>query len=176
VDIRTALVTDGKPTIASQPGQRALDDPPVASQFLACFHATSCYPRPDAAPAKEPAAAERIVTFVGMELTGSLARPAPLAPHGDYGVYEFGEHLGIVHVGTGERHGEWHAVRVGDEVPLGAGTTPVYGVRAGLLAPFLAATLAESRQVRDQSIRPALPSSSSRRDVDGSIRRPFASP
>ena len=114
MDIRTALVTDGKPTIASQPGQRALDDPPVASQFLACFHATSCYPRPDAALAKEPAAAGKIVTFVGMELTGSLARPAPLAPHGDYGVDEFGEHLGIVHVGTGERHGEWHAVRVGD--------------------------------------------------------------
>jgi hypothetical protein len=97
-----------------------------------------------------------------MELTGPLARPAPLAPHGDDGVDEFDEHLGIVHVGTGERHGEWHAVRVGDEVPLGAGTTPVYGVRAGLLAPFLAATLAESRQARDQSIRPALPSSSSR--------------
>ena len=136
MDIRTALVAGGEPTIASQPGQRTLDDPPVASQFLACFHTTSCYPRPDAAPAKEPAAAGKVVPFVGVEFTGALARPAPLAPHGDDGVDELGEHLGVVHVGTGERHGEWHPTRVGDEVTLGAGTNPVYRVRAGFLAPF----------------------------------------
>ena len=39
---------------------------------------------------------------------------------------------------------------------------PVYGVGAGLLAPFLAVTLAESRQALDQSIKPTLPSLSRR--------------
>ncbi len=44
---------------------------------------------------------------------------------------------------------------------LGAGASTIYGVGTGLFSPFLAGTLAESKDALDQSMRPSLPSLSS---------------
>nr|CAA53587.1 unnamed protein product [Leifsonia xyli subsp. cynodontis] len=53
------------------------------------------------------------------------------------------------------------SVAVGQDMVLGAPFPTIRGVRSSEIAPLFARTLTESRQVLDQSIMPAWPSSSS---------------
>jgi hypothetical protein len=67
-----------------------------------------------------------------------------------------------VAVGRAEHDRERDAVPVHEQVTLRAGAAPVGRIRPGLFAPLLAGMLAESSAARDQSMRPRLPSRSSR--------------
>ena len=61
-------------------------------------------------------------------------------------------------VGGRDSRRERDASPVDQQVVLRAGAAPVYGVGAGLLAPLLAGTRAESSDALDQSMRSARPS------------------
>lgn len=136
MDIRPALVADAKPPEAGKPGQRTLHDPPVAAQPLARVDAASRYPRLDAAPAEEPAAAWKVVTLIRVELVGSPPGPSLRTLDGFDPIHKFLEDLGIVDLGAAERYGERHAAPIDDDVALGAGPAAVYRVGAGLLSPL----------------------------------------
>jgi hypothetical protein len=56
-----------------------------------------------------------------------------------------------MHIGRREDDSEWDATPVDEEMALRARFAAIRRIRAGLLAPLLAGTLAESREARDQS-------------------------
>ena len=88
-----------------------------------------------------------------MELRGPFSGSPLRTLYGLDCIYQVLEDLRVVDLGSGEHGGEWYAASVHDEVALGAGTSAVYGIRAGLLSPFFAGMLAESTDALEQSMR-----------------------
>lgn len=165
MDIRSSFVAHREPTVAREPGERALHDPPVMTELLARIDPPPCDARLDAAPSERFAAPREVVALVGVQLRGALARPSRSTRRTldrlD-AVHEPFEDLGVVDVGGGERYGERDAPSVRNKVALRARFAAIRRVLSDLLAPLLAGTLAESRHARDQSMRSASPSRSSK--------------
>ena len=107
-------------------------------------------------------AAGEIVALIGMDLVRPPSWYSDRGPDRFDGLYEPLEDLGVVDVGPGQDHRERQTLTVDQEMALGARPTSVYRVRTGFLAPFFAGTQAESNDALDQSMRPSLPSLSSR--------------
>jgi hypothetical protein len=104
VDVRPPFVAYAKTPATGKPRQCPLYYPPVASQLLATLDAPSGYPRLYASLSQEPSAARVIVAFGGVELFGPSARSASLTLYRCDRVDEIFGHLGVVHVGAGERY------------------------------------------------------------------------
>src|SRR4051812_45924589 len=68
VDVGPALVADGEPAVAGEPGQGPLNDPAVATEPLAGVDAASGDPRDDPASAEIASAAREVVALVGVQL------------------------------------------------------------------------------------------------------------
>jgi hypothetical protein len=160
-DVEPALVADGQPAEAGEPGQRALDHPPVPTQAFAALDIPSRDARDDTPPAAGAAAARVVIPFIGVQLARALARPPGALVDGRHGVEQRFEKAAVVDVRGAEQEGERDAARVHEDVPLGAGLAAVGRVRAGRFAPLLAGTLALSSEQRRQSIAFARPSRSS---------------
>jgi hypothetical protein len=163
VDVIPPLVAHRKPTVARKPRQRTLHHPPVPSELLArvdppAGDAGGYAPLPERLPA-----AREVVCLVGVQLRGTLARPAGaptrLADRRN-GVHRLHQHLRVVDVGSAEDYRERDAPSVRNNVALRARFCLIRRIRAGSLAPLLAGTLAESKEARSQSIRSASPSRS----------------
>jgi hypothetical protein len=96
-----------------------------------------------------------------VHLLRALARATSRAFDRLYGVHEFLEDVRVVDVGRSEDHRERDAPSVRNNVvALRAQFALIRRVRAGPLAPLLAATLAESSEARSQTIWSASPSRS----------------
>ena len=155
MDVASPLVAGDKPAEAADPGEGALDDPPVAAQLLAGIDATACDAGSDPPTTAGLSATAMVVGFVGVELVRAASRPAGLATNRWDVVEQFLERHAVVGVGAGQDEGEREAVPVGDQVALGAEPASVGRVRPRLVAPLLAARDALSMQARLQSIRSA---------------------
>ena len=102
MDVGAALVAQFEPAEAIEPGERALDHPPVAPQSLTRLDATPSDARSDAPFAQRPTAAQVIIALVCMQFHWTLARPpSSLATQSQRwdGVNGFFEPLGIVDIG-----------------------------------------------------------------------------
>ncbi len=71
-DVEPALVADGQPAQAGEPGQRALDHPAVPAEPLGVVDPASCDTWDDAPSAAGAAAAVVVVPFVGVQLGRTL--------------------------------------------------------------------------------------------------------
>jgi hypothetical protein len=160
-DVGPALVADGQPPEAGEPGQRALYHPAVAAQAFRALDPAPGDPGDDAPPAAGAAAAVVVVPFVGVQLARASARPAGALPDGLDRVEQGLEEPAVVHVRGAEQERERDAAGVDDDVPLGPGLAAVGRVRAGQLAPLLAGKDALSSEQRPKSIALARPSRSS---------------
>jgi hypothetical protein len=80
-EVGPALVANPEAAAAEQPGERALDDPPVSPQPLARIDPAPRDPRGNAASAQATAQVRGIVGLVSVELGRALARP-PRFPRG----------------------------------------------------------------------------------------------
>jgi hypothetical protein len=161
-DIEPPFVADGQAPEAREPCQGALDDPAMAAEALAALDAAPGDPRGDAPSSGGLAAAREVVALVGVELGRPPARAAGAVPDRRHRVDQRGEAPAVVLVRRAEGESERDAVRVGEDVALGAGLAAVGRVRARRLAPLLAANDALSSAARDQSTALARPSRSSR--------------
>ena len=161
-DILPAFVTDGEAAEASEPGQGSLDHPAMAAQALAAVDPAPSDAGLDAACATVPAATGVVVSLVGVQLAQAPARPASAPPHGRDRVQRRHQPHAVMKIGWAEKQTKRHAVAVCHKMTLGARLASIHRARARRLAPFLAGTLALSRQARLQSIRPA---SCSRRNI-----------
>lgn len=155
VDVEPALVADGEAAEAVDPGECALDDPPVLAQPLAALDATARNPVFDPAPEAGAAAAAMIIGLVGVQLVWPATRPARLASDGRDRVEQVLEGPAVVSVGAAQQEGERDAASVGDEVALGARLAAVRRVRACSGVSLLAAMEALSTHAWLLSIRSA---------------------
>ena len=158
MDVVAPLVAHLQPPVTVHPRQSSFHDPPVSSQLLAGVNAPPCYPR-GYAPLPECLAASReVVSLVGMQLLGTLARASTrrLADR-LYGIHGLFQDLRVVDVGRRVDHRERDASAVDHNMALRARFALIRRIGAGSLAPPGAATLAESKDARSQSIWSASP-------------------
>lgn len=93
MDIIPTFVADRKPAVLGEPCQRTFYDPPMPAQFLGAFHALSGY-APFYAPLSErPSALGVVVSLVGVQLLGALARSAARLSDRRDGIYGFFQEL-----------------------------------------------------------------------------------
>ena len=161
-DVGAALVADREPTVAGEPSERALHHPAVPAQALAAVHATPRDPRGDAALAAGAPAAAVVVRLVGVQLARPAARPPDALPDGRHRVEHRFQHPAVVPIRRGQGEGERDTAGVDQDMALGARPASVRGVRAGELAPLLAATAAPSSEQRPRSTAFARPKRSSK--------------
>src|SRR5215204_3303666 len=136
MDVVSALVAHLQPPEAVQPRQSPLHYPPVSAQLLPGFDAPPSYPRGYAPLPQGLAASRKVISLVGMQLVGSLARTPTrrLADRFD-GIDCLFQYLGVVNVGSRVDHGQRDASPIYHNMALRALFALICRVRAGLLAP-----------------------------------------
>lgn len=155
------LIADAEPAAAKQPGERALNHPPVAPQPLRRVDPSASKARGNAPSPQGATEGRGIVSLVGVEFGGTFARSSWLAPWTDDrgNRVDKGEQLGgVMGVGGREANGERDTIAIHHQVVLGARFASIHRGRSGLLAPFLARTLRLSRLARLQSTAASSPS------------------
>ena len=162
MNIGAALIADGEAAVAAEPGQCALHDPAVAAQAGAALDASSGDAWEDAPSAADLSAVERVIGLVRVQLGWPSSRPAAALADRLDSINHALEALAVVDVRRAEREGKGDAVRVGEDVALGARLAPIRRIWPGLFAPLLAGTLALSSAARLQSMALARPRRSSR--------------
>jgi hypothetical protein len=161
MDIGSSLIADRQPTKPVEPGQRALDDPAMPAQTRAGVDALARDTDPNMAASQRLTTARDVVALIGMQRDGPLAPPLIGLPNRRDGIEQLREDDRVVAIGSGQECGERDAGAVDHKMALAARFSPIRWIRAGALAPLLAAMLAESNDARLQSIWSASPKRSS---------------
>src|SRR5215212_7649684 len=103
-------------------------------------------------------ASREVVSLVGVQLLGAFARASTMRLANRFdGVYGLLQHLGVVDVGSRVDHRQRDAPSIYHNMALRALLSLIRRIRAGLLAPPGAGTLAESNDALCQSISSAFP-------------------
>ena len=121
-----------------EPGERALDDPSVASEPGAVVGLAARDDRFDAALPDESAVLVVVVATVGEQRLRSSARPAGASADGWYAVEQFQQLGDVVSVRAGERPGERQTAAVYEEMVLAARASAIDRAGTGFRAPFFA--------------------------------------
>jgi len=155
VDVVAALPSHAQPAVLVKPGDRALDDPPLATQARAVWRLWRRDHRRDVSRS------QLAMLDLGPVRTVSEQPPrapfrASTAPTDRRDRIDEADHLGdVVAVRSCQRRGERNPTRVSDQVVLGASAATVHRGRPRLEPPKTARTCEESITARDQSIRSA---------------------
>jgi hypothetical protein len=135
--------------------------PNAKASFATKFDPTPGDAGRDAPSPGRLAAAVVVVPFVGVQLGRAPTRAPGALPDRQHRVEQRFEEAAVVDVGRAEQERERDAVRVDQDVPLGAGLAAVGRVRPDVLAPFFAGKEALSSEQRPKSVAFARPSRSS---------------
>jgi hypothetical protein len=160
MEVGATLVADGEAAEAVEPGQGALNDPPMSAQFLAGVDALPRNADADMALGQGAAAAGDVIGLVGMALVWPLAAPTRRGLDGRNGVPHGLEDDRGVAVSPRQECREWLATSFDHNMALRARFAAIRRVGTDDVAPLLAGMLAESSEARLQSIRSASPSRS----------------
>ena len=170
MDVITTLIADGKSPIAVQPGESALNHPPVSAQLLAALHPFTCYAALDPSLAQRLTASRYVIRFVTMPLLRALSRASFLtfgALDRLNAVYHLLEHHTVMDVSTSQCHRKRYSFGFDHNMAFRARFALICGVapnRSGFGIPLftpLALTVSLSRLALDQSILSASPRRSS---------------
>jgi hypothetical protein len=156
-----AFPSRGQAAVVAEPGETALDDPPVTAQSLRGLDTLSGDLGGDAALAEPSAQVVVVVALVRVELRRFPATGPAAGCDVGYRLHQGDECVAVVGVGGAECDGEGQSVGVGQQVEFAAALAPVDRVWPGVVAPFFARREAASTTVRDQSSMPSSPSRSS---------------
>src|SRR3954454_13086174 len=109
-----ALVADGQPAVAGQPGEGALDDPAMAAQPGAGLDTAAGDARSDPPSAQPRPQMLVVIALVGVQLGRTPAPRTAPGPDGRNGLHQRDQRLTVV--GVGRRHGH------GQRQPGGVGS------------------------------------------------------
>ena len=149
-DVGAPFVADGDAAEAGEPSERTLDHPSVSAKTLAALDATPGDPRNDRSLAQRLPAVCKVVALVGVQLGRAAPWPARTLADRRHGIDQRLQQLAVVPVGWRDLQGEGDAIGIDEDVTLGARLAAIRRVRAGLLAPLFAGTLALSTAARSQ--------------------------
>ncbi len=163
MEIVAAFVADEEASVAVEPGERALHDPPVAAEFRLGVDARASDARSDVPAPQGVAPGAPGVGFVGMQFRGASAWATMRSLDRRDRVNGVQQDGPLVDIGGRLEADEGDALSLGYQMVLGARFAPVGGVRADRLgrwppifSPF-AGTVELSMLARLQSIRSASP-------------------
>lgn len=122
----------------------------MSAEALAALDATPGDARDDRSPAQRASAEGEIVPLVGVQLGRAAPWPARTLADRRYGIDQRLQKFAVVPVGRRDPQGEGDAVGINEDVAFGARLAAIRRVRAGLLAPLFAGTLALSTAARSQ--------------------------
>jgi hypothetical protein len=154
VDVSAAFVAGPEPLEGMQPGEAALDYPPLATQARAMGDPAAGDPRGDPALAELSAVDVVVIATVGEQLPRSPAGPPASTPDRWHGVDQRDELGDVVAVAAGECHGQRDAAGVADQVVLGAGPAAVDRGGADVVPPLRARMWEPSTAHRSRSSSP----------------------
>ena len=117
-DVGAALVADCQSSEAAEPSQCAFYHPAMASQALAALDATPSDAVADPSLAQRTTTARQVIGFVGVQLVGALAGPAPTLADRRHSVDQLFKDAAIVDICRGDPKGERDALGICDEVAL----------------------------------------------------------
>jgi hypothetical protein len=138
VHLGPAFVADKKALELVKPGERAFDDPAVATEAGAMLGLAAGDHRLNASSPKQAAVRVVVVAAVGDHALGATTRSSWPARDGRH-VVEQRDQLGdVVAIAARDGPGEREPRAVDEEVVLGAGTASVDRARARFGAPFFA--------------------------------------
>jgi hypothetical protein len=155
-----AVKANEQMALAIQPGEGALNDPPMTAEACLGFDAAARDPGLDPAPATRVPAFPVIVRLVGMGLVRAPARSAAAPPlqRGDR-VEQLLEQLAVIDVRPTQSEGERDPLGVDHKMAFATRLAFIRWIRADGVAPLFAATLELSMATRLQSISSAHASS-----------------
>ena len=137
---------------AQDEGQRPFHDPPVPPKPCTALDTAPSDAGLGVAAGQSATAAAMIVSLVGVELAGPAPGWSPGLPDGRDGIDHLFQHDAVMNVGSCQADCERNALRIGDDVPLGARLAAIRRVWTCRRAPLLAATEALSRAARLKSM------------------------
>lgn len=158
MNIQASLVANGQPPEVVEPCKRTLHHPTMPAELFAALDTASSNTRSDAPLSECCPVSLRVISLVGVQLMGSSARSAPslhTSLDGRDGINHHLQRLGVMNVGTSTSHREGNSCSADHNMALRAWFALIRRIRPCSLAPFLARTVAESREARDQSISPS---------------------
>jgi len=139
-----------------EPGEVALDHPPVAPQTILRFDAPPRDPGRDAAHPAGAATFLEVVALVCMQLPRAATRTAAAtAPEGRNRIQHLLEPLAVIYVRGREPDGERNPLGIDHKMALAARSAFIRWIRTDNVAPLFAATVELSRAARLQSISSA---------------------
>ena len=157
MDVIASLVANPESSEAAEPGQRALGNPTLAPKSLLRLDAPSRDAPLDAPSSQRLATLGEVVSLVRVQLLGTLSRTTSGTLDRLDAIDQLLEQHRVVDVGRREPRRERDALALDHNMALRARFAAIRRIRAGFGAPPGAATLAESREARDQSILSAAP-------------------
>ena len=157
MNLGPAFITNPKSAVLVAPGMGSLHHPAVASQAIFGLDPSARNAGLDASISARTTAPRVVVPFVGVQLGRSKPRSASGTRNGRNAIQQIFQDLGVVNVSGRQQQAQRNALSIDEKMMLRARFAFVCRVGAGLGAPFLAATVAESTATRLQSISPALP-------------------
>lgn len=135
MEIRTPFMADQEAAVATDPCERPLYNPAVATQPLAALDPLPSDSAADSSTAQIPAAPSHVVRLVGMYLLGPLSGPTrPAAFDRRDGVEERLENTAVMHVCGTEQYGQRDTAPVHSNVALCACSSAIGRVRSRVFA------------------------------------------
>src|SRR4029453_7008775 len=134
VDGGPLVVADTEAPELIEPGERALDNPPPASQPAAMPGPPHCDQRQNATRSQAASDDRRIVAAVPDHTIWPSPRPSTFALKWRNRINQRQFFLRIISVGPGQPHGKRHASRVADEMTLASSLGAISGIWTGLSA------------------------------------------
>lgn len=158
MNISTSLVANAQPSKASSPGMGALDHPAVLAKAVLGLDSSSGDTRLDTASPTGLTTPGIVIPLVCMHFGWTEPRSTARARNGWNRIEQLFENPRVMDVSRSQHHTERNAVAIDKKMMFRARFAFVGWIRSCFVAPFLAATVAESTEARLQSISPALPS------------------
>src|SRR4051794_607584 len=134
----------------------------MPAESLLGLNALTGNPRRDATLAQGGPILLRVISFIRVQLVGTLARPSLGKLDRIDGVNSRAEHRGVVDVGGSQHDRERDALAVDHKMALRALFAAIRWIRPGFFAPPGEGTVEASMEARLQSMRSAWPSRSSK--------------
>ena len=152
VDVGPLVIPHAQAAKLTEPGKRALHDPPPPAQATPVLGAAHGQQGHDVASSKATPNGSRVVAAIPEHTVWPLPRSAPFAVQRGNCIDQRQGFLRVVPICAGQTHGERHASSVADQMALAPALGPIGGIRPVWSPPCTARMEQLSTTARDQSI------------------------
>jgi len=162
MDIGATFIADTQPAMLKQPCDGSLNHPAVHAQSAAVLRPTPCQKRHDVPVPQLATVRLGIIGPISLDTIRTPSGPSDLARDRRNRIDQRQQLRDVVAIGSGDLHGQGNALRISDQMVLGARFASIRGIGAGLRPPKTARIESESTNAREKSIWSALRNSLSK--------------